>query len=393
MKCMHAAKLAIVAVASLFLGACAHSGAKSRAPIDAEALRLVVDAAVRPVMDRHAVPGMAVAVTVDGRPFFFNYGVAARDSGKPVTERTLFEIGSLSKTFTATLAAYARETGTLSFSDKAGAHLPALAGTVFDRIALLDLGTYTAGGLPLQFPDAVTDDATMVAFYRGWRPAFEPGTRRVYSNPSIGLFGHLAARSMGAPFVDVMEGRLFPMLGLTDTWLRVPPARMADYAWGYNRDLAPVRVSPGVLDAQAYGVKTHAADMLRFVEANMGGAARDPALQRALAATHVGYFQVGGMTQALGWETYAWPASLDVLQAGNSTAMALEAQPATRLGPPRPPRGDVLVNKTGSTNGFGAYAAFVPARRIGVVLLANRNYPNADRVQVAYRILQALDGR
>ncbi len=52
----------------------------------------------------------------------------------------------------------------------------------------------------------------------------------------------------------------------------------------------------------------------------------------------------------------------------------------------------MLINKTGSTNGFGAYVAFVPARGIGVVILANRNYPIAARVQAAYRILAALDG-
>ena len=387
MKVIHAAKLAILGLASLLLLACAHpAGVRD----DPEALRRVVDATVLPLMERNAVPGMAVAVTVDGRPSFFHYGVAARDTGRAVTAGTLFEIGSLSKAFTATLAAYARETGALSFSDKASTFMPALAGSAFDGISLLELGTYTAGGLPLQFPEEVTDEASLVAFYRNWRPAFPAGTQRLYSNPSIGLFGHLAANSMGAPFDTLMEGRLLPMLGLGETYLRVPPARMGDYAWGYNRELAPVRVNAGMLDAEAYGVKTSARDMLRFVEANMGAGRLDPALRRALAATHTGHYQVGGMAQALGWETYAWPASLDVLLAGNSTAMALQAHAVT---PAPPPQGDILVNKTGSTNGFGAYAAFVPARRIGVVLLANRNYPNAERVRAAYAILQALEGR
>jgi beta-lactamase class C len=70
--------------------------------------------------------------------------------------------------------------------------------------------------------------------------------------------------------------------------------------------------------------------------------------------------------------------------------MALDANEVTRLAPPLPPRQDALINKTGSTNGFGAYAAFVPQQRLGIVILANRNFPIADRVTAAYAILASL---
>jgi beta-lactamase class C len=355
-------------------------------------LASIVDAAVRPVMAENDVPGIAVAVTVRGRQSFFNYGVASKDSGGTVTEDTLFEIGSVSKTFTATLAAMAQLQGTLSLSDSASRHLPELAGSSFDRISVLDLGTYTAGGLPLQFPDDVTDPGRMLAFYRSWRPAYAPGTQRLYSNPSIGLFGYLAARSLNRPFDELMQQQIFPALGLSSTYIRVPQDRMARYAWGTSRAGKPVRVTPGVLDSQAYGVKTTAADMIRFVEANMDGARLDDTLRRAIAATHAGYYKVGDMTQGLGWEMVDWPTDLNRLLAVNSAEMSQNPNPATRLDPPLPPRDEVLINKTGSTNGFGAYVAFVPARGIGVVILANRNYPIAARVQAAYRILAALDG-
>jgi beta-lactamase class C len=54
------------------------------------------------------------------------------------------------------------------------------------------------------------------------------------------------------------------------------------------------------------------------------------------------------------------------------------------------PEEPTLFNKTGSTLGFGRYVAFVPAYRIGIVMLANRNYPVAARVEAAHDILEYL---
>jgi beta-lactamase class C len=378
-------------VAAAFLSFCANGDASDSSRPDA--LERIVNEAIQPVMEENDVPGMAVGLTVRGKQHFFTYGVASKKSGRRVSENTIFEVGSVSKTLTATLASYAQAIGTLSFSDKASEHWPALAGSSFDRISLLDLGTYTAGGLPLQFPGSVTDQRTMVAYFKRWRPTYAPGTHRLYSNPSIGLFGHLAAKSMGRPFEDLMEGKLFPALGLTHTYIRVPRDRMADYAYGYSKRGKPVRAAPGILDSEAYGVKTTAADLLRFVEANMDGGKLDETLQRAISATHIGYYRAGPMVQGLGWEMVDYPSGLDRLLAGDALQMSFKANPVTRLDPPQPPRKDMLINKTGSTNGFGAYVAFVPDKRIGIVLLANKNYPIPARVKAARRILSAVESQ
>ena len=79
------------------------------------------------------------------------------------------------------------------------------------------------------------------------------------------------------------------------------------------------------------------------------------------------------------------------LQAGHSTPMALQPHRIARLPAPQALEGQRLLNKTGSTNGFGAYVAFVPGRDLGLVILANRNYPNAERVKIAYAILSGLE--
>lgn len=355
------------------------------------ALKPLVDAAIRPLMQQQDIAGMAVAITLKGQPHYFNYGLASKEGKKAVDADTLFEVGSVSKLFTATLGAYAQASGKLSLNDPASRYLPALKGSAFEHISLLQLGTYSAGGLPLQFPEQWDSQDKMLGYYQGWKPAFAPGAQRLYSNPSIGLFGYLAAQSLGQPFEQLMEQRLFPQLGLQHSYVQVPKSQMDNYAQGYGKDGKPVRVSPGALDAEAYGVKTSAADLLRFVQANLKPESLAQPWPQAIALTHTGYYQVEGMTQGLGWELYPYPLSLDALLAGNSSQMAFEPHPTRWFTPPQAPRADTLLNKTGSTGGFGAYVLFVPGKDIGLVLLANKNYPNAERVKVAHALLKALD--
>lgn len=352
-------------------------------------LRAIVDQAIRPVIAEYDLPGVAVGVTVDGKASFFNYGLASREHDTPVSEHTLFELGSISKTFTATLAAYAQATGKLSLDDRPGKYLPALRGAAIDKASVLNLGTYTAGGLPLQFPDDVADDGTL-AYFKQWKADAAPGTQRRYSNPSLGLFGHVAALSMGSGFAEAMETRILPGLGLKHTYVRVPAGAMGDYAWGYDEANKPGRMSAGPLADETYGIRSSAADMIRYLQANIDPGRLEAPLRRALEGTHVGYFKIDGMVQGLGWEQYPYPVTLRELEAGNSQKMIREANPASALVPAQTPPPATLFNKTGSTSRFGAYAAFVPAKRIGIIILANKNYPIPARIKAAHAILKRL---
>jgi len=351
-------------------------------------VRAAVDSAIRPLIAEHQLPGMAVAVTLDGKPYYFNYGIASRETNAPVNENTLFEIGSVSKTLTATLGTWAQAQGKLSLDAHPSRYLPQLKGSAVDNATLLHLGTYTAGGLKLQFPDEVREGQEM-AFFHEWKPDAAPGTMRRYSNPSIGLFGHAAAAALGKDFAAVMEAQIFPRFGMKNTYLHVPASAMPDYAWGYNGD-KQTRVNPGPFDTEAYGVKTGSADLLRFVQANIDPRHLEPAMRRAVAGTQVGYFETGPLVQGLGWEQYPYPAALERLQSGSDPSITREPVAAKRITARGAASGPTLFHKTGSTNGFGAYAVFVPQKKIGIVMLANSAYPNADRIKAAYAILQQL---
>ncbi|NKM22440.1 serine hydrolase [Rhizobium laguerreae] len=93
-----------------------------------------------------------------------------------------------------------------------------------------------------------------------------------------------------------------PALGLRKTYLNVPAAEIQSYAFGHNKAGKRVRVTPGALDAQAYGIKTTAADLLRFLEVNIDPSRLEPFLQKAMESMQIRSCRVGNMYQSLGWE-------------------------------------------------------------------------------------------
>ena len=350
-----------------------------------------VRAAARAVMAEQDIPGLAIGVSAPGLRRLYYFGTADRRSGQAVDAATLFEIGSLSKTYTATLGGYAAATGRLRLDESAAQVRPALAGSAIGQASLLQLATYSAGGLPLQFPDSVTRDDQANAFYRAFQPPVPAGSRRLYSNPSIGLFGALAAQRLDEPFATALQRHVLRPLGLDHTYLQVPTAEQAHYAWGHGKNDQPLRVNPGAYAEEAYGTKTTAGDLLAFVEANLNPSRLPAPLAKAITTIQQGYYRSGPLTQGLGWEAYPYPLAKTQLLAGNTPAMALEPQPVDWQHPPLPATGARLLNKTGSTNGFGAYALYIPEHRIGLVILANRNYPIPARIETAWRILQKID--
>ncbi len=355
------------------------------------AFREIAGRIFQPVIKEYDIPGLAVGVTINGSEFYYTYGEASRETKAPVTSDTIFELGSVSKVFNVTLAALAEQRGLLSLDQPVSTYLPALKGSAFDKITLVNLATHTSGGLPLQVPDSVTDDAELMAYLKSWKPAYEAGTMRSYSNVSIGLLGRIAGERLGGGYKQAAEGQLFPALGLKSTFIAVPADAMDRYAFGYAKANKPIRVGPGVLDDEAYGIKTTARDTVHLLELNLKPDALAPELAAAIEKTHTGYFDTASYTQDMIWEQYAWPVALKQLLDGNSAKMSLESQPVKKRAKPLAPQRAVLMNKTGSTNGFGAYVVLVPKAHIGLTVLANRNYPNSARAEAGLKLIQALE--
>lgn len=153
----------LILAGSLVFATCLSTGLAAAADGQQNKIKGIVDRAVQPVMLNYSIAGMAVGLTIAGKSYVFNYGVASRTPQRPVTDQTLFELGSISKTFTATLALCAQASGNLSLADKVSKQLPSLDGTRFGEVTLLNLGTHTSGGFPLQLPESIqTEDELMI---------------------------------------------------------------------------------------------------------------------------------------------------------------------------------------------------------------------------------------
>jgi len=350
----------------------------------------IVNKTIQEVMKKNDIPGIAVAVIYQGKYWYFTYGVINTEHNIPVTKHSLFEIGSLSKTFTGVLGGDTLARGEINLNDPARCYWPALIASKWNNISLLQLATYTAGGLPWQIPHYVTNESSLLDFYNAWEPHWEPGAKRLYGNSSIGLFGTLAVKPSGMQFEEALKTRVLQLLDMNSTWVNVPEEYLHHYSWGYSNN-KPVRLLPGILAAKTYGLISTVRDMATWVQANMNPEqVKNETLQQGIKLAQSRYWRIGSMYQGLGWDIFNWPAETDVVIYCSNRKVALEPQTSVAITPPVSLVKNSWVHKTGSTRGFGAYVAFIPEKQIGIVLLANKNYPNDDRIKAAYIILNAL---
>lgn len=355
-------------------------------PKDQE-IKKLVDQNFKPLLEKYDVPGMAVGVIQNNKKYEMYYGLQSVQDKKAVNSSTIFELGSVSKLFTATAGAYAKNKGKISFKYTPGKYWKELKNTPIDQVNLLQLATYTSGNLALQFPDEVQTDQQVLTFFKDWKPKNSIGEYRQYSNPSIGLFGKVVALSMNKPFDQLLEKTIFPDLSLKHSYVNVPKTQMQNYAFGYNQENQPIRVNPGPLDAPAYGVKSTLPDMLKFINANLNPQKYPKDIQRAINETHQGFYQVGTMYQALGWEEFSYPAPLQTLLDSNSEQIVMKPNKVTAISKEPSVK---MFHKTGSTNGFGTYVVFIPKENIGLVMLTNKPIPNEERIKAAYAVLNAI---
>lgn len=166
-----------------------------------------------------ATPGVALAVWRNGKETYSSYtGHANLETGTPVTENSIFRIGSLTKQFTAAMVLKLAAQGKLSLDDEAQAYLPFL--DRHEAFTLAELLHHTAGVHDNdEAPVGPLSQLELAKHLAGMEPFFDfrPGTAWRYSNAGYILAGAVIEEVTGMPLAKAAAGLLFEPLGLTQT--------------------------------------------------------------------------------------------------------------------------------------------------------------------------------
>ncbi|MFD9722073.1 serine hydrolase domain-containing protein [Streptomyces sp. NPDC059076] len=297
-----------------------------------------------------------IAVSAGGETTTFCQGFTDRSRREPVTDRTRFELGSVTKTFTALLFADMVARGTVSADEPLSARVPRWAlprGPAGADITLEQLATHTSG-LP-RLPPGLLRTAVpswTTNPYRGYPPGRlleslartrvdrAPGIRVRYSNFGVGLLGHLLAEQDGTEYGALLNDRVLGPLGMLDTTADPGEPQATGHWHGRPR---PPFVIPGLPGAGV--LRSSARDLLHYLhalisppdhtgpQAPLRTALREVALPRSRAQ--------GGPALALAWSRHELPG------------------------------GQVMLSHSGATRGFSTFIGFSQDPAVAVVALAN----------------------
>jgi serine-type D-Ala-D-Ala carboxypeptidase/endopeptidase len=272
--------------------------------------------------------------------------------GRALDSDTVFEIGSITKVFTALLLADMVGRGEVALTDPVAKYLPPEGRPrEFDGkpISLLDLVTYTSGlpRLPGNFkpgdpanPYADYTVAQLYEFLSAVAPLHYPGSQYEYANLGFGLLGHVLALRAGRSYEELVVSRICTPLGLDDTRITLTPDMQLRLTPGHDGELRKVPNWDIPTLAGAGALRSTANDLFRFLDACQGR--RETSLAPAFASLLDVRRQAdrAGLYAAAGWFV--------------STT-----------------HGDELIWKDGGTGGYATFIGYSARTRMAVLLLSN----------------------
>lgn len=340
------------------------AAAGTAAPSDAEIRRILVE---RIDVEKQDV-GIVIGIIDPHGRRVVSYGSFDKGDKRPLNGDTLFEIGSITKVFTALLAADMAHRGEVELNDPVQKYLPAsvkIPQRNGKQITLIDLATHTSGlpRMPENFrpkdPNDPYADYTLDALYSflsSYELHRDIGIKYLYSNLGFGLLGQALAQRAGMDYEKLVVTRICDRLGLSSTRVTLSEPLRQRFAIGHMSDLVSAHEWDIPVLAGAGALRSSANDLLTFLAAMMGYSANP------LAAAQKTALSIRRPTGGPFIETgLAW----DIDTRG----------------------GNEIISKSGGTAGFTTFIGYSPKTRVGVVALANTS--GVGPTDIGFHLLDA----
>lgn len=322
----------------------------------------------RPLVESEEVPGVVIGwIAADGTEHLVALGRRGRDDSTPLSDDAIFEIGSLTKLFTGLTFASLVTTKEIDPHATIDTLLPEKARPKTDSgVELIQLASHR-GGMPEIAPNLERDmsrfvvdysqyDETKLAeFLRGFAPSPKPGRRYVYSNFGFGVLGYILAQHEKQPLSELVAKRVTKPLGLDATGFEVSPTLAQRSSVGHDPNGDPVPPMEFAALAGCGGMRSSAADLLRFARAFL-----EPKGELAAAIEY---------------------ASTPVAKTPQGVGIGLDWMLALD--------GETFFH-SGQTAGFSSFLCFHREKHIGVVVLTNGSSMQVELLGVG--VLRTLLG-
>jgi len=257
----------------------------------------VIDTLARTYIQKISTAGLSIGIYKNGKFSTYNYGETEKGNRKLPTDNTIYEIGSITKTFTATLLAYYVNEGKVQLTDPITKYLPdsIAANPSLQSVTLLNLSNHTSGlpSIPDNLDPKTVDPANpykdytkqmMFAYLESCKLNSKPGTQYVYSNLAVALLGIILENVNGQPYDQMVNEIITKPLAMNSTEAFLTPIQKQRFAAVYNQDGQQTPVWDWGAIAACGILKSSVNDMLLYAKANMANGSSK--LSQAFALTH-----------------------------------------------------------------------------------------------------------
>jgi CubicO group peptidase (beta-lactamase class C family) len=336
-----------------------------------------LDEAIRAEMDRWQVPGMSVGILKDGEVEIAGYGVVNLETGALVLPETLFQIGSISKTFTATLVLQLVDEGRLDLDVPVITYVPDLPladETARRTITLRHLLTHTAGFYGDRFDDQGNGDdanARAVAAFSTLAQQTAPGELWTYCNAGFDLAARIIELTLGQTFESAMRERIFDPLGFDRATYFASEAILHSVSVGH----VPDENGDGNFVAAPWPIPRRSN--------GAGGISANPTILLRWAQLHINGGEIGGVGILKPETAKSMHAHQAEGAAGASQGLAWFRREID---------GVQIISHDGGTNGQQTKLVVVPSRNFAITILTNSSRGSAAHTAIGAAALDRLLG-